>query len=242
MPNSTQTKVVLFDLDDTLFDHRHSSFRGLTTVHTNYACFGQKTFDEFMLAALPEFEVEWLQALYGKITLDTWVNRVFQQIFIQHGESSADTLSIEAAQHFKEAYYQSRKPIAGAVELLEILKPQVKVGIVTNHRRAEQEGKINICKFDHLIDFLLCSEDVGTPKPDRKIFDVALQQASCSVEEAVMVGDSWSADMIGALGMGIRAVWFNPDGAACPEPSRVTEIRSLEPAESVAEILLGRHL
>jgi HAD superfamily hydrolase (TIGR01549 family) len=239
MPTASHIKAVLFDLDDTLFDHRYSSARGLTAVHENYPCFGQKTFDEFMHVVLLEFEVDWLRALHGEVSIEMWLNGVFRQIFIQYREPSADALSIEAAQRFKDSYYESRKPIAGAVELLEILKPQVKVGIVTNHRRAEQEGKLKHCKLEHLVDFLLCSEDVGTPKPDRKIFDTALQQADCKAEEAVMVGDSWSADMMGALGMGIRAVWFNPDGTLCPDPTCVTEIKSLEPAESVAKMLLG---
>ena len=46
MSESAQVKVVLFDLDDTLFDHRYSSRSGLLAVQERYSCFQQATIDE----------------------------------------------------------------------------------------------------------------------------------------------------------------------------------------------------
>ena len=53
---------------------------------------------------------------------------------------------------------------------------------------------------------------------------------------AVMVGDSWPNDIVGA---GLRAVWLNRYGAACPDPALAVEVTSLEPMVRVVEILKG---
>ena len=55
---------------------------------------------------------------------------------------------------------------------------------------------------------------------------------------AIMVGDSWRNDVEGARRAGIRALWFNRNGAAVPDPA-VSSITSLEPTAALAERILG---
>ena len=55
----------------------------------------------------------------------------------------------------------------------------------------------------------------------------------CAPGDAVMVGDSWAADIAGAHAAGIRPIWFNR--AAVRRPTgrlRVSEIATLTPATS----------
>jgi putative hydrolase of the HAD superfamily len=60
-----------------------------------------------------------------------------------------------------------------------------------------------------------------------------------AAEDAVMVGDSWANDIVGALNAGIRAVWFNPDRKPAPGHMRgVSEIHALAPAADVLPLLL----
>ena len=49
----------------------------------------------------------------------------------------------------------------------------------------------------------------GEKKPHRSIFDYALSLAKASKEESVMIGDSYEADILGALDAGIDAIFFN---------------------------------
>ena len=44
---------------------------------------------------------------------------------------------------------------------------------------------------------------------------------------------------MGAEAAGIRAVWFNRRGVKCPDTNLATEIRALEPTETVARVILG---
>jgi HAD superfamily hydrolase (TIGR01509 family) len=88
--------------------------------------------------------------------------------------------------------------------------------------------------LDRFIDFVLPSGAVGVAKPDPAFFRMALDRAGVRPDEALMVGDSYRADVRGAWGAGMDAVWLDrregirltPDGE--PVPTDVRVIGSLD--------------
>jgi FMN phosphatase YigB (HAD superfamily) len=68
--------------------------------------------------------------------------------------------------------------------------------------------------------------DVGVGKPDRRIFEWALEAVSARPGEAVMVGNNLAKDVEGALAAGVGAIWVNREGA--PVPPGVLAVRDLE--------------
>ncbi len=54
-----------------------------------------------------------------------------------------------------------------------------------------------------------------------------------------MIGDSWSVDVLGALGVGMSAIWLNRYGLPCPDPLLAAEINAFEPLDTVLELLLN---
>ncbi len=58
-------------------------------------------------------------------------------------------------------------------------------------------------------DVRIFSDEVGVRKPDRAIFQAALDELSLAAHEVVHVGDDVVADVAGAKMAGMRAVWFN---------------------------------
>jgi putative hydrolase of the HAD superfamily len=88
------------------------------------------------------------------------------------------------------------------------------------------------------VDRLVVSEEAGASKPDPRIFEIALARAGCAAEEAVMVGDSWTNDILGARAAGIRAIWFDRD-ARDPPLADVPVIRSLQPASDVLRTIFA---
>jgi len=67
--------------------------------------------------------------------------------------------------------------------------------------------------LEDFFSFVVFSQDHGTAKPDRRLFEVALEQAGCSRSEMLHVGDSLETDVAGAHNTGIRCVWLNRKGA-----------------------------
>lgn len=56
------------------------------------------------------------------------------------------------------------------------------------------------------------SQEIAVAKPDPRLFQLALRRAACAAEDAVFVGDSWEADVVGAQRAGIRPIWLNRAG------------------------------
>jgi putative hydrolase of the HAD superfamily len=65
-------------------------------------------------------------------------------------------------------------------------------------------------------------------KPHPSIFQAALAASGVGANEALMVGDSLKADVEGALGAGLRAVWLRRAGEdSSARPADVPIIRRL---------------
>jgi len=233
------SRAVLFDLDDTLFDHRRSARAALRQVHRVYAAgFDFEAFEQHHARYLEDMHLE---VLAGRIGLDDARRERFRRVFEALGVALAPGVVDAAASAYREGYMMSRRPLDGAADLLAVLKSDVRIVIVTNNLLEEQQDKLEYCGLAPHVDVLVASEDVGVSKPARGIFDIALARAGVSAESAVMVGDSWVNDIAGARAEGIAAVWFNPD--RLPRPSDedgVAEITSLTPAPDVARVLLER--
>ena len=67
---------------------------------------------------------------------------------------------------------------------------------------------------------VIISEVVGDNKPDPLIFHHAIELAGATIPESVMIGDSIEADIRGAMGVGMDAIYFNP--AKLEKPDDVT--------------------
>lgn len=231
--NETVPEAVLFDLDDTLFDHAHSSRQGLAAIIKDHHNLQQAPFLEVETLYARLLDEHHLQVLQKKISLEQARFKRVQKLF-EYYEVLAEEQQIEQAiAQYVESYRLARQPVAGSLQLLQALHGRVHIAIVTNNITAEQREKLEVCGLEPFVDTLVTSEDVGAIKPDPAIFESALQRIGCSAQEAVMLGDAWSADIIGAQRAGIRAIWFNRTGMSCPDPALAIELQALEPLDTV---------
>ena len=152
---------------------------------------------------------------------------------------ATDAESQAAARCYRDAYDAAYRPVPGSIELLQRVKAERRIGIVTNHVVSEQVKKIATIGVEPFVDELVVSEEVGVAKPDARVFEAALSRLGGTPDEAVMIGDSWSSDIVGATGLGIRAIWLNRYDRPCPDSSLATEIRSLEPVDDIADLILS---
>jgi HAD superfamily hydrolase (TIGR01549 family) len=225
---------VLFDLDDTLFDHGQAARVALTRVHAAHRAFTEWRFDAFEQAHSRVLETLHAQVLAGERTVDDAREERFRRLFAESRAPNDDDRARAAAATYREAYLAARRPVDGALEVLAALKPRVRIGIVSNNLLEEQQAKIKLCGFGPYVDALVVSEAVGIAKPDPAIFAHALEVLACSSEAAVMVGDSWAADIEGARAAGIRPIWFNRARRPAPDRSRaVCEVFTLAPMDEL---------
>jgi putative hydrolase of the HAD superfamily len=79
------------------------------------------------------------------------------------------------------------------------------------------------------LNFKVTSAEVGYDKPRPEIFLAALKKADAKPAEALYIGDQYQIDILGAHGVGIKALLIDrndyfPDITDCPRIRSLNEI------------------
>jgi len=229
-------RAVLFDLDDTLLHHTRTSRQALQRVFTYQLEKQETTLERLCLLNDSLYYELFPRVLDGELTREQARAIRFQRMLKDCGQDVTTQQSEHLALAYQEAYDLERTCVPGAVNLLRHLKNRVEVAVLTNNpvRSVRDEELLEV-----LLEHWFVSGAVGLKKPDPKFFLYALEAVGCSPQEAVMVGDSWEKDVLGARVVGVRAVWFSPLKATSPSPE-VLVLQSFEPLEHVLNLLLER--
>lgn len=113
-----------------------------------------------------------------------------------------------------DAFYSSFQPHwqveKDSISTLKSLKAMgYRVGLISNagdardiHMLVDRNG------LRPYFDRIWISADVGVRKPHPRIFEIALDSMYVRPKEAVMVGDSLNADILGANNIGMASIWL----------------------------------
>ena len=233
-----QIKAVLFDLDDTLYGEFPICDREGFLAVGRYAerelgipC------DQFV-TALQTGKKALHDRLYGEPESH---DRVL------YAKTTLEMLGINPIRHaekmhkaYWDAVFRNMKLREGVHELFDVLRARgVQVGICTNMLADIQMQKLCLLGLDERVDFLVTSEEAGADKPKPAIFELALVRAGCTAEEALMVGDTFKHDILGAHHAGIEGIWLHigSDRAVEKPGLRYSEARSFPEA---ARLILAR--
>jgi HAD superfamily hydrolase (TIGR01549 family) len=233
-------QAVLFDLDDTLFDHLGCARTALEGVQLSHASLADVSFAELERTHARFLEELHLEVMAGRMGLDDARRERFRRVLAATGVDASAASADAVACAYRDGYQAARREVAGAAALLPLIKAKARVGVVSNNLREEQADKLRVCGLDRFVDVLVVSEEAGVLKPDPAIFHLALDRLHVSPQETVMVGDSWPADIVGARAAGIRPIWFNRSGDAPLDPA-VPVLRTLEPADAVMRMIFDAH-
>lgn len=94
-----------------------------------------------------------------------------------------------------------------ASKCLEILSTGYKIGIIANQSLGTKERleKHGVLQY---IDLVIASAEEGVSKPDKRIFEIALERSNCKPYNAVMIGDRIDNDILPAKLMGMHTIWI----------------------------------
>ncbi len=125
-------------------------------------------------------------------------------------------------------YMAAIEPVTEVQELLKWAAGLYKVGILTNIisgqvKALREQGVLPNIHYDAIVD----SSEVGTIKPEEKMYQIAQERAGCPPEEILLIDDT-RANLMAAEKMGWHVLWF--DGYH-PEESANRIREALEPAD-----------
>lgn len=223
------TRAILFDLDDTLVDHRGAAERGLR------AWLAGLELDDSLEALMERWFVlevrHYERAQRGEISYQEQ-RRARIREFLPSWDLADDAVADDTFADFLGCYQAAWRAHhdAGAT-LRRTLEAGLAVGILTNGEQAIQESKLQRTGLSSYDVPVLASSSLPAAKPDPRAFHAACAKLGVAPEETVMVGDSLRHDVRGAIGAGLRAVLLDRsgryDGRVLPGATRITRLRDL---------------
>jgi putative hydrolase of the HAD superfamily len=221
-------KHIFFDLDATLWDFEKNSQEALFEMFHH---------DEMNIKCGVDFETFHLEyklinaelwRLYGlhEVTKEELRYQRFHKTF-----QFFNFKNLDLAKHWADKYVfiSPRKTnlINGTIDILEYLKPNYDLHIITNGFKEAQEIKFECCNLKPYFFEILISEELGVHKPHKRIFEIAQNLVNATHDECVMIGDSFESDVEGALNANWQAIYFNNFRALDASRSHVKTINEL---------------
>ena len=200
-------KWIIFDADGTLFDYDAAELHALINTFTQ---FGFTFRDEFLQIYRQFNKNLWLDFEEGTISIPKLKVLRFKQLL--------EALKLEAnPSDFSDTYLEQlayrHDLIEGADVLLASLYGSVGLMLMTNGIKEVQRSRLKLSSIGDYFSHIIISDEVGVAKPDKMLFEIAMQDIRDSNKEAVlMVGDNLSSDIKGGYDFGIPTCWYNPQG------------------------------
>ena len=158
---------------------------------------------------------------------------VLEELLRKKGCRLSDTV-ISAALRAMYAVTQSNwYPEMDAAPTLEILRnTRLRIGYVSNGADDENtQVLIDKAGLREYAEFIISSAAFGLRKPHEAIFQAALDHFQLKPEEAVMVGDTLEADILGANRMGMASIWITRRAQVDPD-----QAKNIKPSVTVATL------
>jgi len=215
-------KAIFFDFDDTL-QSRAGAFR--------IYC------DNFLTRYFPDIQGEEKERRMDE--METHVDGGYKsreaywpEMIDLWGWKEAPPLA-DLVEDFNSRFGKAVVMLEGSVQTLQELKRRgYMLGMVTNGNSLLQNTKLDTAGIRDLFDMAVVSDDIGIWKPDKGIFEYAMQTLGVTPEESLFVGDHPLNDIQGALGAGMHVVWVDYGsfaGQATPGVPAIKNVRELLP-------------
>lgn len=123
--------------------------------------------------------------------------------------------SVPTACHLRDAYwdqfFQAMRLDEGVIEFLESLG-STPICWITDFTAEVQFRKISRLGLDRFARYVVTSEEAGVEKPHPRLFRLALSKLGLAPESVCAIGDSYDKDILGAMSLGMSAIWLNRGG------------------------------
>jgi putative hydrolase of the HAD superfamily len=208
MTKNTNITDVFFDLDHTLWDFDKNSKLTFKYIFEKHNV--KLDLEDFIKVYEPVNFKFWKLFRDEKISKEELRYRRLKEVLEGINYFASDDLINRLSEDYITYLTDNNHLFDGTFEVLEYLKPNYKLHIITNGFSNVQGHKMNKSGLAPYFKTLTDAETVGVKKPNPDIFNFAINKANTKIENSIMIGDSLEADIEGALNIGLAAIYFNP--------------------------------
>jgi len=203
-------RVLLSDADGTLFDFARGE---AVAIAETLRRFGLPDDARTIALYARANDAQWKKLERGETTpervrIDRFVD------FLAQGGFEGDAHAL--CEDYVERLGRQRWVLPGAVALCRAVSARMPIYLVTNGIARVQRSRLHGCEIEPYLTGVVISEEVGAPKPDPRMLLEALRLAGCGPEEAILLGDSVTADIAAANRAGIPSILYT-GGRPAPE-------------------------
>ncbi|MEP6682010.1 MAG: YjjG family noncanonical pyrimidine nucleotidase [Parafilimonas sp.] len=204
-------KHLFFDLDHTLWDfemNAKETFAEIYKLHalkekgiedfdlffSRYSFHNNRLWDRYTKGFIKQEELRWKRV---------WLTLLDFKI-------ADENLSKEIAVAFLNGLPNRKNLFPYTIEILEYLKSKNYVlHLITNGFDSIQHNKLHYSNLTNYFKEIVTSERAGSLKPNKEIFEFALNIAKANIKESIMIGDNIEADIRGAMNAGLDTIFVN---------------------------------
>lgn len=196
--------TLLFDLDDTLMDFGKAEDNAINILLQSYDV---PISDENKQIYIELNKSLWKALEKGEITREQlWAKRFTEYFKILGIEADGVKANFEFMSYIAQGSFM----IDGALETCRALHMDYKIYIITNGSKMAQQGRLTKSPLLEYIDGVFISEEIGFVKPEKGFFDYVFSVIDEKDKAKVLViGDSLSSDIEGAVSYGLDSCWLN---------------------------------
>lgn len=214
-------KAIFFDIDDTILDYdKCAAITVRNACETLGAAYNADVQTEYRRVD----DALWAQQKLGILTIP--------EVLERRNGHMMDYLGLQDGMSFQEAFIEAFANSAALTDGVEAVLQQLKdrdipLYCASNGFYEVQINRMTKAGVLHYFDRLFVSDAVGFEKPNPAFFAHCLQETGFAPDEVLMIGDSITADIKGALNAGWNVCYFNKNGKDsgldCPEIRRWSE-------------------
>lgn len=205
-------KTVFTDIDNTLLDFNKSASEAMKTALLKRGVeYTEEMFDVFLRIN----DYLWTELENGALTKEE-LHKVRFQLIFKELDIDLETEPVET--EFRGLVAEIAKPVSHAEEMLSYLSSKYPVYAVSNASHNQQLKRLKSAGMSGYIKEVFTSEQIGCQKPAYRFFDECFKRIDNppAPEEALIIGDSLSADICGGINYGMKTCWFNYKNEAMP--------------------------
>lgn len=202
---------LFFDLDHTLWDFETNAKQTMSDLYTS---------NELQNKGLPDFELFFERYSYHNERLwDRYTKGFIKQeelrwkrmwLALLDFKIADEPLSKHLAVKFLEHLPTKKSLFPYTIEVLTYLKEKkYRMHLVTNGFEKVQHNKLQHSNLHSFFEEVITSEASNSLKPNKEIFDYALEKTGATVKESIMIGDNQDADIQGGINAGMDTIFVN---------------------------------
>lgn len=201
-------KYLLFDADNTLLDFNKGEKKALETVLSDSPlAFTEEVYDVYHKIN----DNLWKMLERGEIERARLREARFEQLFDLYGYNGTDYGKVIDSK-FLVAMSEQAYVIDGVYDVLESLSSKYDLYLVTNASVSVQRKRLSKTNFHKYFKKYYISEEIGAHKPQKEFFEKVINDiGDINKSNYLVIGDSLTSDISGAVVSGLDSCFYNPD-------------------------------